>query len=261
MRIGVCGGIERIRGAAENGLDYIEPGFKMLALSDNQEYLRFRNELEKYSLGCEAANGFFPGEIKITGQNIDYDYLQSYLTVGYQRAQELGVKTVVLGAGGSRNIPDGYAYSAAINDIIRFVSLYAAPRAADYDIDFVFEPLCRHETNIINTIKEGAMLASAIHMDNVGSLADLYHMYVEGDTYEDVRALKGILRHAHISNPIPIADSGMKRCYMASADEYDYAGFFEALKYAGCERISIEADTRNFDNDIVNAAKIMKMYK
>lgn len=260
MRIGVCGGIDRIKGAAECGLDYIEPGFKMLALSDDEEYYRFRNELYKYSLGCEAANGFFPGEIKITGHSIDYDYLKSYLAKGYRRAKELGVKTVVLGAGGSRNIPDGYSYKEAINDIIRFVKLYAAPAAAEFDIDFVFEPLCKYETNIINTIKEGAMLASAINMENVGSLCDLYHMYVEGDTYDDVRELKGIIRHAHISNPVPNR-ADMKRCYMKNPGEFDYKGYFDALKFAGCERISIEADTNDFNADIKAAAEIMKMYK
>lgn len=260
MKIGVCGGIERIKGAAECGLDYIEPSFKMLALSSEEEYWQFRNELEKYSLACEAANGFLPGEIKITGPSVPYEALTAYLKKGYARAFELGIQTVVLGSGSSRNVPENYPYQEAIQDIMRFVTLYAAPAAAEYGINFVFEPLCKKETNIINTVKEGAMLASAIALENVGVLTDLYHMYREGDTYDDVRELKGLIRHAHISNPLP-GRQNMKRCYMASPDEFDYKGYFDALKYAGCERISIEADTRDFAADIPAAAAIMKRYQ
>ena len=97
-------------------------------------------------------------------------------------------------------------------------------------------------------------------MENVCSLCDLYHMYVEGDTYDDVRELKGIIRHAHVSNPVPNR-SDMKRCYMENPEEFDYKGYFDALKFAGCERISIEADTKDFNADIKSAAEIMKMYK
>ena len=90
-------------------------------------------------------------------------------------------------------------------------------------------------------------------------LGDLYHMHVEGDTYKDVRELKGIFRHAHISNPV--SQNGDKRIYMKNPDEYDYKGFFDALKFVGCERVSIEAGTDNFNNDVFEAVNIMKMYK
>ena len=260
MRIGVCGGVERIKAAAESGFDYFEPGFRSLALADDETYQQFKAELEKYGIPCDAANCLLPGDIKIVGKNIDYDYIKSYLKKGYARAAEVGVKTVVLGSGSARSVPDGYPYKDGVNDIIRFVKLYAAPMAAEYDITFVFEPLCKKESNIINTITEGAMLASAIDMPNVASLADLYHMYVEGDTYDDIRRLKGMIRHAHISNPAP-TDPDIKRVFMKSSDEFDYKGFFDALKYAGCERVSIEAVPIDYETDVREAVKIMNMYK
>ena len=260
MKIGVCGGIDRIRGIAENGFDYIEGNFRWIACCSDDEYEDFKKELAKYSLKCEAANCFFPGELKITGEDINYEEIVQYLEKGFTRAAELGIKVVVLGSGGARNIPQGYSYDKACRDIINIVKNYIAPLAEKYGIDFVFEPLCKAESNIINTIKEGAMLAAAIDCSNVGTLGDIYHMHVEGDTYDDMRELKGIFRHAHISNPIP-SDSDKKRCYMKNADEYDYKGFFDALKYVGCERVSIEADTSDFYADITAAAEIMKLYK
>lgn len=260
MKIGVCGGKDRIRGVSENGFDYIEGNFRWITSCSDEEFSDFKNELNKYSVSCEAANCFFSGDMKITGDNIDYDAITAYLEKGFKRADKLGIKVVVMGSGGARNIPDGYSYDNAVRDIINVVKNYIVPVAERYGIKFVFEPLCKAESNIINTIKEGAMLASAIGSESVGTLGDLYHMHVEGDTYDDVRALKGIFRHAHISNPVaPYPDK--KRCFMKNADEYDYEGFFSALKEIGCERVSIEADTDDFYADVVDAAKIMKMYK
>lgn len=257
MKIGVCGGLDRVAVIADCGYDYIETNFKDLAKSSEEDFQKFLTALKNNNLSCEAANCFLPGELKVTGENIDYDALKQYLAVGYKRASEAGIKVVVFGSGGARHIPDGYSYKDAINDIIKFMKEYAAPMAAEYGIDIVFEPLRKKETNIINTIKEGAMLASAINLPNVGTLGDLYHMYAEGDTYEDVRELKGIFRHAHMSYP----ESADKRVYMKETDDFDYKGFFEALKYVGCERVSIEAGTDNFESDAREAIKVMNLYK
>lgn len=257
MKIGVCGGFDRIAITAACGYDYIETNFKDLAKSSEEDFQKFLTALKDNNLACEAANCFLPGELKVTGENIDYEALKDYLSVGYKRAAEAGIKVVVFGSGGARYIPEGYSYKAAINDIIKFMKEYAAPMAAEYGIELVFEPLRKKETNIINTIKEGAMLASAINLPNVGTLGDLFHMYVEGDTYDDVRELKGIFRHAHMSYP----ESIDKRVYMKESDDFDYKGFFEALKYVGCERVSIEAGTDDFETDAREAIKVMNLYK
>ncbi len=257
MKFGVCCGYNNISVAAECGYDYIETNFRNLAETSEEEHEKFLAELKNNNIICEAANCFIPGDLKVTGDNVDYKSLKKYLEIGYKRAAEVGIKVVVFGSGGARNIPDGYSYKDAINDIIRFVKDYAAPMAAEYGIDLVFEPLRKKETNIINTIKEGAMLASAINLPNVGTLGDLFHMHVEGDTYDDVRELKGILRHAHMSYPATTD----KRVFMKETDTFDYKGFFDALKYIGCERVSIEASTDDFEADACEAIKVMNKYK
>lgn len=260
MKIGVCGGFDRIAAAAEFGFDYIETNFRTLAVSDIDKYYAFNNELIKYGITCEAANCFLPGDMKITGNNIDYKTIESYLKQGFARAEETGIKIVVMGSGAARNIPEGCSYNEAVNQIIYFVRHFVAPIAADHKIDFVFEPLCKLESNIINTIKEGGILASAINLPNVGTLGDLYHMHVEGDTYDDVCELKGVFKHAHMSNPVS-DNPDMKRIYMKNPDEYNYKGFFDALKFVGCERVSIEANTDDFVSDAREAVKVMNLYK
>ncbi len=260
MKIGVCGGADRIAVASECGFDYIEANFRWLTVASKEEYYDFNEKLIKNGIACEAANCFLPGDMPITGENVDYKQIENYLQDGFARAAETGIKVVVMGSSGARNIRENQPFSEGIGQIVYFVKNFAAPMAAAHNIDFVFEPLCKLESNVINTIKEGAMLASAIALPNVGTLGDLYHMYVEGDTYDDVCQLKGILRHAHISNPIS-DKADMKRVYMKSADEFDYKGFFDALKYIGCERVSIEANTDDFAADAREAVKIMNLYK
>lgn len=260
MKLGVCAGFDRIAIAAKYGYDYIETNFRSLAESSEDEYHKFLAELRNNNIACEAANCFLPGDMHVTGENVDYDAIKKYLSVGYKRAAEVGIKVVVFGSGAARNIPEGYSYKDATKDIIKFVKEYAAPMAAEFGIDIVFEPLRKQESNIINTIKEGAMLASAIDLPNVGTLGDLYHMYVEGDTYDDVRELKGVFKHAHMSNPVS-DDSGSKRVFMKESDTFDYKGFFDALKYIGCERVSIEAGTDDFAVDAFEAIKVMNKYK
>lgn len=260
MKIGVCCGMDRAETAAEIGFDYVELNFGSLTRADDEKYNDFLTLIREKNIKCEAANCFFPGEYRITGENIDYDKIDAYLKKGFARAGEVGIKTVVMGSGAARSLPEGYPYKNGVNDIINVVKNYVAPIAAEYGIDFVFEPLCKAESNIINTIKEGAMLASAINLPNVGTLGDIYHMYVEGDTYDDVRELKGILRHAHISNPVSDHPEH-KRIYMKSDSEFDYKGFFEALEYAGCQRVSIEASTDNFSEDAKTAYEVLKKYK
>ncbi len=260
MKIGVCCGYDRIEIASECGFDYIETNFSSLTRCSDEDFFRFNDKLKNCGIACEAANAFLPGELKITGSAVDYKALEDYLKIGYKRAEETGIKVVVMGSGGARSYPEGWTYKEAVNQIIYFVKNFAAPLAADHNIDFVFEPLCKAESNIINTIKEGAMLASAINLSNVGTLGDLYHMHVEGDTYKDVMELKGVFRHAHISNPVS-TDGKSKRVFMKNPDEYDYKGFFDALKNVGCERVSIEAATDDFCADVIDAFRIMNMYK
>jgi shikimate 5-dehydrogenase len=141
MKIGVCGGFDRIAIAAECGFDYIEANFKDITLASAEEYNSFNEELIKNGIACEAANCFLPGEMKITGNNVDYNALENYLKTGFARAEETGIKIVVMGSGGARSISEDCTYQKAVNQIIYFVREFAGPIAAEHKIDFVFRCL------------------------------------------------------------------------------------------------------------------------
>lgn len=121
----------------------------------------------------------------------------------------------------------------------------------------VIEPLRKNETNMINTVKEGTMLAVLSENDNIACLADLYHMV--DDSNDDIRQLKGSIKHAHFSNPSSM--NGLKRGFPKSFDEYDYQAFIDALKYAGCERCSVEAKCIDYSTEAFEAGNLIKQLK
>lgn len=260
MRFGVNFGIqltENVMHAKKAGLDYIEGNFQQLSRFDEEVFLAYKKALEENDIKCEAANCFIPGDFKLTGdEELDEDALKAFLEKGMERGAQVGLKTVVFGSSGAKRMPESYSYIKGFMQLTHFLRDIAAPIAAKYGVTIVVEPLCCKEVNIINNVREGALLAMSTGCDNVADLADLYHMVEVGDTYENVRQLKGILKHAHISNPI--GENGEKRVYPKSVEEYDYKGFLEALAYASCETCSIEAGCKDFATEVYAAADTLK---
>lgn len=253
MKFGVCigGECEKIAIAKKCGFDYVESAFGLLAADPREKYDAFLNELKKYDFTCESVNCFLPGNLNVVGENVDLDAVAAYVKKGMENGEKMGVKTVVFGSGGARRIPDGFAYDRAIRQLIVFLKQVAGPIASEHGINVVIEPLRSRDTNVINTVKEGAMLAAAADHPNVWGLVDLYHMYAENDTVEDVLQLRGVIRHAHIAEPV-------KRVYPTFDDEYDYHPFLDTLEAVGCPRCSLEAGYADFAVDAGIAAKMLK---
>ena len=257
MRFGVCTGIEnaeQLKYAAEAGFDYVECRFGFLATATDEEFEAAKAALKEANIKCEAANCFIPGEYPISDSSCDRAGLAAYVEKGMSRGAEIGLKTVVLGSGGARRIREGVSYREGFLNISSILAEVISPIAEEYDITVVIEPLRLKECNIINTVKEGVMLAASSGQHNIQGLADIYHMFESGDTYDDIRDLKGSLKHAHIS--YPPQDGSHERYYPKDMDEFDYAGFVDALNFAGCERCSIEAGCKDFKVEIAAAGKV-----
>lgn len=251
MKFGACIGFnpEEIKMAAEFGFDYLEAGFAFFAKGSDEDMEAYYKCLEENGIKCEASNCFIPGDLKVTGENVDYDALKTHIEKGMSRGVKAGLKTVVFGSGGARNIPEGFPYNKAAKQIAYFLKEIVAPIAEKYDITVVVEPLC--DSNVINTVKEGCIFASMAESDNVKGLADSFHMYTFGDKFENIKDVKGFLGHAHIAEPTD-------RVYPYENDGADYKSFLEALIFAGCPRCSIEARCDDFSKQGPVALKILK---
>lgn len=100
--------------------------------------------------------------------------------------------------------------------------------ASQYRIPLIYEPLNRYETNLINTMSDGAYFIEQSGLANVVLLADLFHMNIEeGDIAHGLRAAAKHLGHVHFvdSNRNPAGDGHM-----------DYAPIAAALKEIGYDK-------------------------
>lgn len=260
MRYGMCMGIDspqNVKIAKDAGFDYMECGFSMLSRADDEVYAKFKTALEENGIRCEAANCFMPADLPVIGHDYGSDKYVGYIENGMKRGKELGMECVVFGSSAARNVPDGVRYAEGFRQLGDFLGRVVSPIAEKYGMTVVIEPLRKDETNIINTVKEGTMLAVISGKDNIACLADLYHMV--SDDNSDIRQLKGSIRHAHFSNPY--SKNNLKREFPKSFDEYDYRSFIDALEYAGCERCSVEARCLDYPTEAVESGNFIKLLR
>ena len=257
MRYGVCippTKPEQVRFVKEAGLDYVEANFIDLARMDDDAFAAWEQALSENGLKMEAGYCLVPGELPLT---VGYDpkALEAYLRAGLKRGYKLGLKRVSFGSGRARRLPDGMEYAEGVRCLIRALKDVIGPVCAEYGVTVCIEPLRANECNMINSLREGAMLAAAVNRDNVRLLADIYHMKPD-ETYDDIRFLKGVIRHGHISQPF--SDRGIKREFPSDPDAVDYKGFVDALEYAGAGTCSVEAACIDFPAEIVTAGRLLK---
>ena len=259
MKFGVCIGhnqLDKIEIAAKCGFDYVETGFAGMTDASDEEFAAFKETLVRCGISCESANGFLPGRLPTTGDHVDFAALEAFIEKGMQRAKEVGIQVVVFGSSASRNLQEGTSYRRGAAQLVDFLREVAGPVAAKYGIRIAIEPLRPAESNIINRVKEGMLLAAASGCENVGALGDLYHMAVAGETGAEFDALVGDVFHTHIANPALGTDN--PRRYPADASEYDYADFIRHAEAAGCPRCSIEAGYSDFAADAPKALAVLR---
>ncbi|MBR5410091.1 MAG: sugar phosphate isomerase/epimerase [Clostridia bacterium] len=257
MRFGVCfrpNDIGQVAVAKAAGFDYMECNFVHVSRMDDETFASFAAALREHGLPCGAACVLLPGEMSLH-RGFDPEETAAFLREGLKRLVPLGLERVSFGSGGARGVPEGVTYPEAAKNLIRALRDVIGPVTAEFGVTVAIEPLRRNECNMINTLREGAMLAAAVGLDNVKLLVDVYHMAPE-ETLDDIRKMKGVLAHAHISQPF--STRGLKRDYPTDPDAYDYKGFLDAAAEAGVPTCSVEADCVDFNVEYPAAARLLK---
>ena len=261
MLFGVCRGLDDLvamEGAKKAGIDYFETGFGCLANFDDEKFNKGKEKLEELGLPCLIANGFIPGDMKVVGDIVDYEALESYLSRGFERAKILGVKKIVFGSGGARSYPDGFSPEKAKEQFVYFLKEYAAPMAKEAGCIIVIEPLRFCESSMIHMVADGIEMAQLSGADNIFGLADLYHVYGNNDDIDAMAELDGKICHCHIAEPD-------KRVYPSDSEDSGevkamYGKFLSTMAAVGCDTCSIEARTDDFCNDVVEAISLLRKY-
>ena len=257
MRFGVSCDLHSAPALQKAGYDYMESNAQVLAQMSETEFSEVRALLEKTGLACEAINCLFHGENhRLVGESLNLDTLQTHLEGIFDRAVSLGCKIAVVGSGAARRIPDGYPVDKAFAEFSQVLAI-AGDIAGERGITMALEPLCRNETNLINTVAEGLALVKKLNHPHVALLADFYHMAENGEDCEGMIAAEKLLIHTHIAAP------GSRDFPSPAQNPEAYAPFFTALAQNGCVgRLSAEANNLvgDFEKNIAETLELMKSF-
>jgi sugar phosphate isomerase/epimerase len=234
MRFGICTKASRAPEVRSAGADFIEENVQtfLRGLLEDAEWQG--TWTPPSALPVSAANSLVPGDLKIVGPVVDFERLQKYIANVTARAQKVGIKTLVFGSGGARNVPDGFDCAKAREQIVAFCKM-ASDACSRTGITLVAEPLNKTECNIINTIGEAMTFVRQVNHKSFQCLADSYHFWMENENLSELEAAAPSIRHVHVADlegRVAAGESGKS----------DYRPFFRVLKrakYAGA--ISVEA--------------------
>jgi len=250
MRFGCCVGLDKAEIIQEAGYDYVElPVSTVKAELPDSEFEPILEQVRGLSIVPEAWNCLLPGDMKVTGPEVDKYRVERYLRTAFERIEELGGQIVVFGSGGARNVPEDFPRDEAWNQLVEFVSL-AGQIAGTHGITIAIEPLNTKESNIINSVAEALELARAADHPFVRVLADLYHMQEENEPLEHIVDAGAYLVHTHT------ADTG--RFYPGSGS-YPNREFLErlyAVDYNG--RMSVECRWNDFEAECKKALEFLR---
>ncbi len=254
MKIGVCCGtdIEKIKYIKALGYDYAESHCQEIAKADDDKI----EAIKAVGLPVIAANCFI--SLRVVGEEKDETAIKEYLETLFSKAKRLGLEYLVFGSSAARKIPEGMSLEQGRGEIVDFLKNLVVPVAEKYNIPVAIEPLRPEECNAINTVDDGVEIAKRVASPFIKVLADVAHMFVQNEDLKKLAAYKEFMLHAHTSNPDPSPETGKKRIYPTVNDAFAQADFFNALKAAGVETCSIEADVFDFEEDAQKAYEVLK---
>jgi sugar phosphate isomerase/epimerase len=238
VRIGYCGPLKDIDAVKAAGFDYMEVRTSEVAALSDADYATVAAKFRQVGLPVLSANLFIPSDIKVTGPNIDKERQMEYVRRALDRVSRLGVRLVVFGSGGARQVPDGFSRQEAFQQLVDF-GKRIAPEARSRNITIAIEPLRHQETNIVNNTNEALAWVNAVNDPNIQLMIDFYHFEVEKEDPANILQVKDHLRHLHMANP-------EGRVVPLKWDEFNYEPFFAVLRQIHYDRlISLEANTKD----------------
>ena len=249
MLYGICTAVHNAAAAQQTGWDFVEENVQQflegeLASTEWRGIDRARHA----ALPILAANSLVPAALKITGPEVNMARLMNYMHQVCERAKQIGIKTLVFGSGGARNVPEGFDHGTAQQQIVSFLS-DSAPIAAQHDVTLVVEHLNTSESNIITSLREALWYVRTVDHPNVQCLVDSYHFWLEQEPLESLREALPYIRHVHLADKdgrVPPGESGKS----------DYRPLFRALKGGGYTGpISVEA--RGFEDIPAIGARVL----
>lgn len=100
--------------------------------------------------------------------------------------------------------------------------------AAEFNVPLIYEPLNRYETNLCNTMSEGAALLESRSIENVVLLADLFHMNIE-----ETSVAAGLMDGGQHIGHVHFVDSNRRPAGLGHMDYAPIVAALEEINYRG----------------------------
>lgn len=252
MKFGVCTEPKFAQTLANVGFDYVEVNVQahLMPNAPEADFAPMADLLKSLPIPPYAANCFLPGSLRVTGPNVDWHAVQKYVGIAAARAERVGMQIIVFGSGGARNVPDGFSFEEANDQLAQFGQI-AGSIAAEHGVTIVIEPLNKKESNILTNVPEGASLARKVNLPRFQLLVDAYHWALENEPASNIIEHADLIKHAHLAT--------YPNRKVPGTEETDFIPFYKALKainYSG--GLSIEARWDDIEKDAPIALARMK---
>jgi D-psicose/D-tagatose/L-ribulose 3-epimerase len=187
------GGIERYRGAAEAGLDFVEIP---LLRPESMDINATRALLDRYGIGCTCSLGLPKAAHLPSAPEKAESFLESAVdvAVGLEAPVLCGVLYAHLGTLTGR--PPEQEELKDITRVLKNVARCAAERGVSLGV----EAVNRYETYLINLAEQADAMLDRVGEPNVFIHLDTYHMNIEEkDFYEPIVATGPRMHYIHLS--------------------------------------------------------------
>jgi len=250
MRYGICTDINNAEILKRSGFDYIEINVTKIVKLTEQERREEKSKLDELGIRAEAASVLFPKTVNIVDGTWKDEDFRGYLEEAFDCLQFFETEVVVFGSGKARMCHEGLSFKKAYKRLVDALRI-TGEIAGKHGMKIAIEALSHAETNMINTLEEGAILKTDADDPHVGQLVDYFHVMRNNDLLTNISVIRDF-NHMHIA-----ANDGRK--YPLSNEGEQYRGFFNELKKIGYDgRMSIEGKTENMEKDAKTALEFMK---
>ncbi len=225
----------------------IEPPFVICARQTDEEHQKDHDTLLSSPLRAYSMNSMLPGDFVLYGTEAQTAAVCDFARRGMARAAKMGVKSVCMGSGAARSVPEGMTREEAADRLAALMARFCAI-ADEYEMRVSIEPLRAFETNFIHTMDDAYDIIRRIpECKNLGINPDMYHMLEGGEPFSNLIKYRDYVSNVHIAEPFTRA---YPRPGNAKAEAL-YLDFLRALRDADYQGIvSIEALTQDFVSDV-----------
>ena len=255
---GACRGFDDAGLMKELGYDFVEGGVGRALQPDktDEKWRPMRDRILALPIPLRSCAGFLPGSFRLTGPKAEHSRPLEYAATACRRADEVGMKVIVLGSGGARNAPKGFPKEKAVDQFVEFCRLLGR-RIEGCKVKVVLEPLRPKEANFLNFVREGREICERVGSPSIRLLADIYHMMEGGEEASSIeQTTSDLLLHCHI------AEKGRRTAPGMMSDGSQFAPYFAALKKIGYSGgVSCECgwgDRKDLRRNLERALSVMK---